>query len=729
MSNITVENLSIKFRIYHDHSPSLKDYFSTLLKRKNKASYSDFWAVKDVSFRIQAGDRVGIVGHNGAGKSTLLKALCNVYEPSDGRLVVNGKIAPLLEIGAGFHPEFTGRENIYLNGAILGYSKQQLRGIESEVIAFSELEEFIDTAVKYYSTGMYMRLAFSLATAIHPDILILDEVFASGDAAFITKARVRMQALIDKANIMIMVSHDHQLIHSLCNRVIWLDHGKLVADGDPRTIIDRYLTQNNLGNLPKDSISIEECEEQKLPSRALAWMPSREPNYPLDPEPIVRFIEPPKTTLVSKIFGKQKKWLGKLYQNYLKQYAFLQRVKIWVQRKRIRSHVFKNVFNKWQPIVKLSLCSKYSLGSRCIIAEKSVVTTTVLSVFPTTASSYLALPQDRFLFPEIFVTTVDQAKIYGGTNLILTQDKVLCHDLYDFDRDYTSEELHGRVMIDPKHNRIRWKSHDSQPESIPIAGSFVDSCALNYAHWLTEVLPRICLFCADKRFDGIPIIVNYGLHPNLMASLFLIVGTEREIIVLPIGRAVAVDRMYYMSPTGYIPFERRPSNLVGHSDGVFSPYALNILRERLMSHAMLGEGSNFPKKIYLRRSSSIRQLINEAEVEAVLVNKGFSIIEAEHLTFTQQMVLFQHAEVVIGSTGAACANIIFSRPATHVAILMAIHKNMPYRYWAHMSNAAGVKKISYILGSIVQNSGLDFHGDYQIQIADLLSYLKILENK
>jgi ABC-type polysaccharide/polyol phosphate transport system ATPase subunit len=241
MSRIRVENLSIKFRIYHDRSPSLKDYFANLLKRRRQTAYSDFWAVKDVSFEISAGDRVGIVGHNGAGKSSLLKALCRVYESSEGRVFVEGRIAPLLEIGAGFHHEFTGRENIYLNGAILGYTRQQLGIIEPEVIAFAELEEFIDTPVKYYSTGMYMRLAFSLATAMHPDILVLDEIFAGGDAAFMTKARARMYNMIDKANIMIMVSHDHQLVKSLCNRVIWMDHGKLVADGAPEDIVERYL--------------------------------------------------------------------------------------------------------------------------------------------------------------------------------------------------------------------------------------------------------------------------------------------------------------------------------------------------------------------------------------------------------------------------------------------------------------------------------------------------------
>ena len=247
MSSIRIENLSIKFRIYHDRSPSLKEYFANLFKRAGQAAHSDFWAVKDASFDIKAGDRVGIVGHNGAGKSTLLKALCRIYEAYDGKISVNGRIAPLLEIGAGFHPEFTGRENIYLNGAILGYNKHQLKEIEPEVIAFAELEEFIDTPVKYYSTGMYMRLAFSLATAIHPDILVLDEIFAGGDAAFMTKAKARIYSLIDKANIMIMVSHDHLLIQSLCNRVIWLDHGKLVANGDPGDVIERYLSGRKNG--------------------------------------------------------------------------------------------------------------------------------------------------------------------------------------------------------------------------------------------------------------------------------------------------------------------------------------------------------------------------------------------------------------------------------------------------------------------------------------------------
>lgn len=242
MSRILVQDLSIRFRAYHDNWPSLKDYLLKLLTLSFKSTHTEFWALTRVSFEILPGDRVGIIGHNGAGKSTLLKALCRIYDASEGGITVTGRVAPLLEIGCGFHPEFTGRENIYFNGAILGYSKQALKNIEAEVIAFAEVEDFIDTPVKYYSTGMYMRLAFSLATAMHPDILILDEVFAGGDAAFLVKSKARMRSLIDKANITIMVSHDHELIRTLCNRVLWLDHGELIADGPPDKVLDRYFS-------------------------------------------------------------------------------------------------------------------------------------------------------------------------------------------------------------------------------------------------------------------------------------------------------------------------------------------------------------------------------------------------------------------------------------------------------------------------------------------------------
>ncbi|HET8744034.1 MAG TPA: ABC transporter ATP-binding protein [Ramlibacter sp.] len=240
MSCISVDDLSIKFRLYHDRSPSLKDYVAGMFRAAKPTSVTDFWAISHVSFRIGAGERVGIVGHNGAGKSTLLKALCRIYEPTSGSVQVQGRIAPLLEIGAGFHPEFAGRENIYLNGAILGYSKAQLRAIEHEIIAFADLEEFIDTPVKYYSTGMYLRLAFSLATSVQPEILILDEMFAGGDANFVQKATARMHKVIEGAKILVVVSHDLDLLERTCTRVIWMDHGRIKHDGPAKEVVQLY---------------------------------------------------------------------------------------------------------------------------------------------------------------------------------------------------------------------------------------------------------------------------------------------------------------------------------------------------------------------------------------------------------------------------------------------------------------------------------------------------------
>ena len=245
MSRISVENLSIKFLLYHDRSPSLKEYASSIFRKRKPSSFSDFYAVNEVSFTVEAGERLGIVGHNGAGKSTLLKALCRIYEPSSGAIHVEGRVAPLLEIGAGFHPEFSGRENIYLNGAILGYSKAQLAAIEQEVIEFAGLEEFIDTPVKYYSTGMYLRLAFSLATSVDPDILVLDEIFAGGDVNFVQKATARMHRMIESASILILVSHDINLVESMCTRAICMDHGRIREDGPTDLVLANYLASGS----------------------------------------------------------------------------------------------------------------------------------------------------------------------------------------------------------------------------------------------------------------------------------------------------------------------------------------------------------------------------------------------------------------------------------------------------------------------------------------------------
>ena len=239
-SSIKIQNASVSFKVYKNKNLSLKDYFARNSADSKLEKDDHFDALNDISLEINPGERVGIIGKNGAGKSTLLKLICGIYPPSSGDVAISGTVAPLIELGAGFHQEFTGRENLYLNGAILGMAEKQIQLVEEEVIQFSELQSFIDTPIKYYSSGMDMRLAFSLATALHPDILILDEVFAAGDIGFVEKARIRMNKMVEDANIFLMVSHDMDLTNELSNRVIWIDGGKIMEDGSPSEVINCF---------------------------------------------------------------------------------------------------------------------------------------------------------------------------------------------------------------------------------------------------------------------------------------------------------------------------------------------------------------------------------------------------------------------------------------------------------------------------------------------------------
>ena len=242
-AEISIQDVSLRFRLYHDKGGTLKQTFSTLLRKRHHTTYSDFWALRGVNLHICHGERIGIVGRNGAGKSSLLKTICRVYKPTTGHVSVQGSIAPLIEVGAGFHPELTGRENIYLNAIILGQHPDDVARMEPEIVRFSGIEEFIDTPVKYYSTGMYMRLAFSVATAITADTLILDEMFVGGDAEFVNRGFARLQSFIEKAKIIVCVSHQIDFLRDLCTRIIWLDHGTVKADGPTDQVLDQYLAE------------------------------------------------------------------------------------------------------------------------------------------------------------------------------------------------------------------------------------------------------------------------------------------------------------------------------------------------------------------------------------------------------------------------------------------------------------------------------------------------------
>jgi len=265
MAAITFDRVSKQFTLHHERARSFQELFLKLPRPRRNGRRSpsgdlpatpgrvastkvkeQFWALRSVSFEIASGDMVGIVGPNGAGKSTVLKLATRIIEPSAGKIAVNGRVSALLELGAGFHPDLTGRENVYLNGSILGFSRAEMDCIFDDIVDFSEMDRFIDVPVKHYSSGMYMRLAFAIAINVRPDILLVDEVLAVGDQAFQARCLDRISEMKRRGVTIVLVTHDLDAVRSLCDRAIWLDEGKIQAEGAVELVVEQYLNQVHL---------------------------------------------------------------------------------------------------------------------------------------------------------------------------------------------------------------------------------------------------------------------------------------------------------------------------------------------------------------------------------------------------------------------------------------------------------------------------------------------------
>lgn len=239
---INVKNISMKFNLGIEKNFSLKLWFINLFKfKKEKKEDKDFWALKDVSFSVARGEVVGFIGTNGAGKSTLLKVVAGVMKPTEGTVTVNGNICPMIELGAGFDMELTARENIFLNGAVLGYSKEFIEEKFEEIVSFSELQDFLDVPVRNFSSGMVARLAFSVATIVDPEVLIVDEILSVGDIAFQQKSEKKMRSMIEGGTTVLYVSHSIDSIKTLCDRVVWLEHGKVRKIGNAKEVCEEYI--------------------------------------------------------------------------------------------------------------------------------------------------------------------------------------------------------------------------------------------------------------------------------------------------------------------------------------------------------------------------------------------------------------------------------------------------------------------------------------------------------
>ena len=237
---ISVKNVSMKFDLGIEKDNSFKNKFIAIFDRKRRKKKEYFWALDDVSVEIKKGEVIGIIGSNGAGKSTMLKVVSGVMKPTKGSVTVNGTIAPMIELGAGFDQELTARENIYLNGAVLGYSEKFLDSKFEEIVDFSELRDFLDVPIKNFSSGMIAKLAFSISTIVSPDILIVDEILSVGDIKFQEKSKNKMLSMIKGGTTVLYVSHSLKSIEDLCNRVIWIEHGKVVEIGKTKEVCKHY---------------------------------------------------------------------------------------------------------------------------------------------------------------------------------------------------------------------------------------------------------------------------------------------------------------------------------------------------------------------------------------------------------------------------------------------------------------------------------------------------------
>ncbi len=239
---IELNDVSLRFVNYADKHHSLKRaVLDLVLRRDLPAPRSEFWALRGINLKVGEGDRIGIVGGNGAGKSTLLRLLARIYPPTSGEIAIRGSVAPLIEMGAGFNPELSGTDNIIFNGAMLGFTRSAMLAKAEGIYAFTGLRPFADLPLKYYSSGMYMRLAFAIATEVHPDILLIDEALGVGDAAFQEKAKERLRGLVERSKSVILVSHQMDSLREFCTRGLWVRQGRLVADGPIDAVIDDYL--------------------------------------------------------------------------------------------------------------------------------------------------------------------------------------------------------------------------------------------------------------------------------------------------------------------------------------------------------------------------------------------------------------------------------------------------------------------------------------------------------
>lgn len=410
---------------------------------------------------------------------------------------------------------------------------------------------------------------------------------------------------------------------------------------------------------------------------------------------------------------------GKFYLRYLRHYPPIRMAVIWSWKSLLVliTYIYsKFEHSKFKQLAEVA-------DNQVLVYPKQKVFVSIPNTYPSEKSSSIKFPV-LYEFPEIFVTSIANSTVVGSSNFVHTSDAILGHNLFRISHDYTREELNGRLYINAKNQLVTRLSSIKTEVEIDQGVLFADAVSANYAHFMTEVLPKVFVYTQTHPNKTIPLIIDCELHFNLMQALELVIGDDAQLIGLEKGEPLQVKSLQVVSACGYVPFGRRPrsDHFSDHSHGTFSPAALLGMRDLIKSKLSKLESNTGEvktnKKIWIKRNSNYRNVSNAKEIQNALVSEGFTVVEPEKLSFIEQVTIFSNADVIVGATGAAFANLIFCNPETKVIILIAEFKHMIYGYWQNMAASVG-NQVTYVLGTNVDKVS-EVHSNFKVEITDLL---------
>jgi len=700
---LQITNLSLTFTLDYTKNSTLKDAFSSLFTQKDYKYNNEFTALDNISLNFSRGEKVAIIGRNGAGKSTLLKCIANIYQDYSGEIQCNGSIAPLIEIGAGFHPDLTGRENLRLNAAIFGKRKKEIDLLEDSIINFSGIEKFIDIPVKKYSSGMFMRLAFSIATSVSPDILILDESFSAGDEEFNKLAHERMKSTIDTSQLSIMISHDENTLKKFCNRGIVLHEGGIIFDGDIGEALALYkeakfLKKKHVSDcLVIDDILFDPIYFYFILTTFIAnlsayklfkkfFLHRRKNNERIN----LRNIRFTVFMIFLKPFARK---------NYVKNLNFINDIDY---ARKYDLNVMKSISTKFVEICKKSTINEFKYN---LMFNKKTI--------PVIIESHTD--------ESIKVAEFNNITVRGKSSLYLDIDRGFFFSFYkNLINHNLSEELRLIKRLDNSSFQFFL---NKQPKNLDKAISLMHSCSSNYCHMMIEIIPLINAIKNIDEYKDLPILIDSDLHENIYEIIFSLYPDINMILVKPRVQII-IKHLIYLSTPSFFPFDPSIEN---DNTLWYSSIGIKNLAEDLKGKYINRKVKQEIKtnKYYLLRGSDYRNVDNENKVVQYCMSRGYEIIDPNSLSVMSQINLFSEASVIISPTGAALTNLVFCNSGARAGILYSDSKLLDLNLWPKLVAATSRIKVSIIK---CKSKNTDYmHSDYSISQKDLSDFIDLVE--